>query len=543
MHVGRCGLLAGIVLLIHLQHHQLKSNLTDPSPPIPSVRAVFPGADQIVRKPGEPPAWEVRDPEELPLGHVVQTSPASDSIIGFSGPTNVLVGFDTSGRVSGTTIISSEDTRDHVRSVRKDAAFLIAWNGLTAEEAIRTQVDAVAGATLTSVAIQQSIIRRLGGTVVPRKFERELTVSDLRPFFPDAAAVKELEDGTYAVFGGQPEPLGTVLRTSPAADHVIGYQGPTDTIVAFDQDGKAIGLAVLGSFDNEPYVRYVREDYGFPELFTGMSLWELPNLDIEAAEIEGVAGATMTSMSVAHALVAAAKTALRPEPGHDRSWAVRDIGTCTVLIAAIVMAFTSLRGNRWVRLLFQCVLIGYLGLINGDMLSQALLVGWAANGIPWSNAAGLAALTVAAFALPMTTGRNVYCSHVCPHGALQQVLRNRLPWRVRLPRRLTRALSVLPGVLLFWVVIVAMTGWDFSLVDIEPFDAWLISMAGAATIVIAVVGLIASAFVPMAYCRFGCPTGALLGFVRRHRRSDRFASRDAFAVICVLVAVALFLIN
>jgi polyferredoxin len=202
-----------------------------------------------------------------------------------------------------------------------------------------------------------------------------------------------------------------------------------------------------------------------------------------------------------------------------------------------------LRGSRLVRLAFQLVLIGYLGLINGDMLSQALLVGWARSGVPWATASGVVVLSVAAFAIPISTGRNVYCSHLCPHGAVQQLVRNRLPWRVKLSRRWTRLLTFLPGLLLLWVVVVGTTGLAFSLVDIEPFDAWLLSVAGTATIAVAGIGLVASLFVPMAYCRFGCPTGALLQFVRKNRRSSEITGRDHFAIVCLMVAIALFVIN
>jgi len=36
----------------------------------------------------------------------------------------------------------------------------------------------------------------------------------------------------------------------------------------------------------------------------------------------------------------------------------------------------------------------------------------------------------------------------------------------------------IPGFLLIFCVIVAMGGFEFSLVDIEPFDAWLFRIAG-----------------------------------------------------------------
>ena len=54
------------------------------------------------------------------------------------------------------------------------------------------------------------------------------------------------------------------------------------------------------------------------------------------------------------------------------------------------------------------------------------------------------------------------------------------------------------------------------------------------------VGLVASLFVPMAYCRYGCPTGALLGYLRYNRRSDRLGAGDGVAALCLAVAVVLY---
>ena len=111
---------------------------------------------------------------------------------------------------------------------------------------------------------------------------------------------------------------------------------------------------------------------------------------------------------------------------------------------------------------------------------------------------------------------------------------------MKLGKRVRRGLRLLPALLLLWVVIVGVGGFAFSLVDIEPFEAWVFRIAGWATISIAVIGFIASLFIPMAYCRFGCPTGALLEFARVNRGSSNITPRDWFAVACVIVGAVLF---
>ena len=154
---------------------------------------------------------------------------------------------------------------------------------------------------------------------------------------------------------------------------------------------------------------------------------------------------------------------------------------------------------------------------------------------------GLILLAAAALSIPVATRRNLYCSHLCPHGAAQQLVKNRIPWRLKLTSRIRSLLRAVPGLLLVGCVVVGMTSSRFSLVDIEPFDAYVWRIAGWATISIAIVGLVAAMFVPMAYCRFGCPTGALLEFVRFHGKADQWSRRDWVAVGSLLVAAGIWL--
>ena len=85
-----------------------------------------------------------------------------------------------------------------------------------------------------------------------------------------------------------------------------------------------------------------------------------------------------------------------------------------------------------------------------------------------------------------------------------------------------------------------MQAVPFDLAGIEPFDAYLVRNAGAATVAVAVAGLVAAAVVPMAYCRYGCPTGMVLSFVRSHGKADGFGRRDLAAGAVVALVVALY---
>lgn len=474
-----------------------------------------------------------------------QTAPDSDSIIGYSGPSNSLIAWDEQQRILGIRLLTSGDTRDHVQAVREADGFLKEFRGLSRQEAQAVRdVDAVSGATLTSRAIAGGVLRRLGAAPTSSLFPQPLTAADARRLFSlaDRIAPRADHPNMFTVFDSGGSELGQLARTSPHADAVMGYQGPTDTLLGFGLDGRVVGIRLRGSFDNNDYVDGVAEDDYFLSLFNGRTLEELAKIDLRAEQVEGVSGATMTSMSVARGLVKAADELRRPAaPPPDFGWqfAARDFGTLLIVILSLLIGFTRLRGWRWVRIPFQATVIGYLGFVNGDLLSLALLVGWSQNGVPIRLATGLSLLVAAALLCPLLTRRQIYCHHVCPHGAAQQWLKNAVPWKWHLPRWCVRGLSLLPAGLLAWAVFVAMRHVETNLASIEPFDAYIFRIAGWASIGLAIAGLVASLFVPMAYCRFGCPTGALLNFLRRHARSDRWSIADSFAAALLLFAFAL----
>jgi len=492
---------------------------------------------------------QVLDADSKSIGRILQTSPSSDHITGFSGPTNTLVVLDSAERIASIDIVSSGDTPEHVASVMRDKTFLNSFAGLPPHQtAALSKIDAVSGATLTCLAIQESVIHRLTGQQHSLRFPECLTPEDARPLFPNAHTVQPPENDSiyWQVINKSGQLIGRILRTSPVSDSIVGYQGPTDTLIALDSDDNVAGIAVSRSYDNEPYIRWIREDTYFLALFNDLTLNRLAEPDAEMDQVEGVSGATMTSMAIVQSLVAAAKQHQQSEAQQSTQrrtaihWTMGDAGTAVVVLFGLVVSLTSLRLSTAGRTVFQIVLVGYLGLINGDLVSQAMLVGWAQSGVPWRHAAGLLVLTLAAVCIPVTAGRNVYCNHLCPHGAAQQLLRNRLPWRLKLHKGIARTLRTIPLFLLAWCVLVAMTHIPFSLAGIEAFDAWIFRVAGWASIMIAVAGLVASMFVPMAYCRFGCPTGSVLNYLRLNGRSNHWSQRDWFAVALVVLALTIY---
>ncbi len=371
-----------------------------------------------------------------------------------------------------------------------------------------------------------------------------VTSAEVVSLIPAAASLRpddSARDGLF-VLDRQGRELGYVVRTQPTCQDILGYAGTSDALVVLDRDWKILGLKIHTSEDTDTYVRDIALDRRFLKKWNGLTWDAAADLDLKAAGIEGVSGATMTSMAVAQSVKARLKLS-RDEiaAAAPLRFAWRDYAMLVVLAAAALMAFgPSAFRHRWKRP-YQFAVLLYVGLIAGDLLAQKLLVGWSRSGIPWTTAPGLVLLAVAALVVPFTTGKPFYCHQICPHGAAQELISHFRPARfqITLPASVIRGLEYLPSGYIFLTLTVACLALPLDLAGLEPFAAYLIRSAGLATLTVAAVGLMASFFVPQAYCRFGCPTGAILNFVRARGPTDRFSRRDTAALVLVSLAALL----
>ncbi len=506
------------------------------------------------------------------LGWVAKTSPVSDRIVGYAGPTDSLILTDESGQVTSVELLHSPDTTEHLRKVLSDRRFWQQFVGWRWGETANVRVDGVSGATLTSLAIAEAVAWRLSGDAIGESVagpppRRSLRFSDdpdpdrLRRWFADADRLRPHEDESFrvAVKDSAGDVIAEVIRTGPLADSVIGYQGPSevwlrlkplaDDAAAVPLESREVADLMLGnSFDNQPYVDYVKQEYSFWPRFRDRTLGSLAELDLDAEEIDGVSGATMTSLAVAETIRAASASWL--EYDRQRQQAIlaaeRSIGsgprslrihasatewiTAILAVGAIIWSRNHRRGHRWPRLLWQLTVFLLIGLVCGNLLSVALFAGWTGGGVPWRLAPGLLTLVIVSLLTPAITKRNVYCDHLCPHGIAQQWLRPRR--RRRLWRWLPTLLRISGCGILALAAVSLITKTPVPLAWFEPFDSYVLRVGWGASLIVWTLSLILGRFDPMAYCRYACPTGMTLAYVRHD------ASRHALKAIDVCFGIA-----
>lgn len=551
-HLFRFIALATIVGLIHKSHQEFLSKLNDKGQPIElsDVQKVLPQAVALNSEDDNPAEVHAYDEQEKRIGLITQTSPQGDSAIGFSGSTNLMVIWDEEDQVSSVSIRTSGDTVDHVDAILEKPDFFKQFEGKTREDLAELgNIEAVSGATLTSMAIVDAIALRFGGEKKVGRFPNPIQLEEVIKYFKTASELvpSTTHPSLVEVHDNNGTVLGKVGRTSPYSDQIIGYQGPVDTLLAFDQNSSLQGMRIRSSFENQPYADYPNDDAYFESLFTGKTIAELADMNLTEEEVEGVSGATMTSIAMAEGIVKTAgdwdRESVRVKDSTKPLiyWKARDYGSLGVILFAGLVAFTRRGKTKFFRITLQILLVCYLGLVNGDILSQALFAGWAQNGIPWQRAPILALLSLAALIIPMATGKSFYCHQLCPHGAAQQWMRKLKKKPIHIPRALDNILKCVPVALLFFVVFLAFSSSTHTVAILEPFDAYVWEVAGAITIAIALISLLVSAFVPMAYCRYGCPTGAMLKLFEFGKNDQGWTRRDYLSFGLLGLALILYL--
>ncbi len=116
------------------------------------------------------------------------------------------------------------------------------------------------------------------------------------------------------------------------------------------------------------------------------------------------------------------------------------------------------------------------------------------------------------FSLPLLValffGR-IFCSTVCPFGAIQDIL---LVRPVKLPRWLTSCLGLPPYVFLGLAVVMAVTGAGFIIGRFNPYMGVFRFGTSFALFMFAGAMLIAAVFIGRPFCRFLCPYGIILSW-------------------------------
>ncbi len=326
--------------------------------------------------------------------------------------------------------------------------------------------------------------------------------------------VKELFNRSESVKGvalvGVDERGNTVINTAALEENIIGYGGKTPLLISL-VDGK-IASVEIGKNSETPEFLQATVKEGLFESWNGLTLEQAATHRVDV-----VSGATFTSEAViknVELASAQASGAVSAGKGFDFDISLKSV--IALLVIAFGVATTLLKiHNKWAKILLFVLNVGVLGFWCGSFLSLSLLISWAANGV--NVAASIAPLTllIVAIVMPLLGRKGTYCAYHCPMGAAQELVSLSNKEKVKIKPEILKILNKLRNAILALMFILMWAGVGFSIVDYEVFSAFLFDSASTAVLVIAMLALFLSLFVHRPYCRFVCPTGALLTLTQK----------------------------
>ncbi|MCW1914645.1 4Fe-4S binding protein [Luteolibacter sp. GHJ8] len=495
------------------------------------LKTDLPTAASVGAPEGDDRLRPVLRPDGETVGWLAQSYPESLPVIGYAGPTNLLVVFDTSRRVRGVHLLESADTAGHVAKVAGDPRFLSQWNGRhQASLASPGEPVMVSSASLTSEAIARGLAARFGAREMDQWFPGEVPIGEIRRWFPEASRI---EGATVSNARG--ERLGELLRSSRMGVSVRGFQGSQDLLLALDGD-RILGVSLQGSRDNQPYTSDVRDGLVFDTPFSSRSNEQI--LAAVPGELVMVSGASRTAESVEETVREMLRRHFAPEIKAGPAIGWREGIAFAWIGVGLLLGLGPWRGRKRLRMLFSLVSVACGGLWLGLMTGQDQWIKSGMRGSITGSALPLLALTVSALLIPAVFGKNIYCSHLCPHGAAQQLMGSFRKKRHSLPPKLHRFLVGMPWLTLVLLWAMAFLGIGVPFSHSEPFEVWSAGFVALLPVVIFIGGLAAASFLPQAYCHYGCPTGAVLKFLAS--APGRWTRRDSIAG--GLVALSWFLV-
>ena len=317
-----------------------------------------------------------------------------------------------------------------------------------------------------------------------------------------------------------------VVNTKTLAKDVQGYGGPVPLKIHI-KDGRVAAVEAEPNAESPDFFNRAKEL---------LNHWQNKSVDEALAEeVDAVSGATFSSRAIiANMQRGLAYAKQHGQWGEDGSVGAADtsashivgsedgsvgaletsappiVALIVVLLGAVVPLFYN---NRRLHLVQLAVNVVVLGLWTGTFVSYTLFLRIFAGGVSLSTIGALAApllMLIVALIYPLAGRSGHYCANICPFGSAQELAGKLSRRKLRITPRLLKLLSVLRNLL--WGVLMALllTGTCTAWIDYELFTAFLYSSASVWVTVLAALFLVLSVWVPRPYCRFVCPTGALV---------------------------------
>ncbi|MFR9504235.1 MAG: FMN-binding protein [Rikenellaceae bacterium] len=296
-----------------------------------------------------------------------------------------------------------------------------------------------------------------------------------------------------------------IINSTSLAKDVIGFGGRTP-IKIFIKNDIIQRVEVEPNSETPSFLDEIIRN-GFLERWNGLSLGEAATQNIDV-----VSGATYSSVAISENVKRAAQWGANIQADHRGPFSeinIKDIAGLLVILLGVCITLSSSK-NRFLLTIQLILNVVILGFWCGSFLSLSTITAWIGNGVNLSLGLVSFALLCSVIIVPLIGKKGSYCHLHCPMGSAQELI-GRIPLtKIRIKPNIVKFLNKIRYYTLSILLFMMWLGVGFDLMNYEIFSAFILSSASTTVLIMASIFLILSLFIHRPYCRFICPTGALI---------------------------------
>ena len=300
-----------------------------------------------------------------------------------------------------------------------------------------------------------------------------------------------------------------------------GYQSDIVMATLVDNTGSIINVKMYSENETKVFFERLYNKAFFKKNFHGKPI---KNGFSILTNVDGVSGATISSGAVSKAVHNGSEFIGKKYLNIDISnpygiiqFGMVDAAIITMFVLVLIAHFTKNKNLRTLTLVYFFTL---MGLKFVQFISYSNFISFVTFNFPsiYENLRWYL-LFVGSVALVMFTGKNLYCTYICPFGAMQQMEFKFAKLNFfKVSKNIKKMFKILPGFIAWFAFVLAMFSKDITAANYEPFSLVFGRVGLGVQWILLPVTVFMSLFLMTYYCNYGCPVGFTWKILLKIRR-------------------------
>jgi uncharacterized protein with FMN-binding domain len=352
------------------------------------------------------------------------------------------------------------------------------------------------------------------------KREHRIMENLITDFYPDLEGNIPLQSDPVIYEFEKPDSKDTNYRVFASG---FGWGGPFTIMTEVDKNALIIDVKVIQHCETPSYINRL-ENHKFFKQFVNMETTSAFKLN---EDIDVVSGATISSVGFSDAMrsgshIISSNIFGKANKTYYKSFSigVKEISILLLFVVVLIASLFKLKKLRLFTLFAGMLIIGFIYNVPVSISQfSSIFLGYIPSpliNITWWLIIGGALLLI------IFSGKNLYCSWMCPFGAVQEFISKFSGFKLPMNSKVQKYGSKILYGFTFLVVCLMLYFRNTSSGNYEPFAA-LFKFDGYGLIwFILPIIMFSSFFWKRFYCRFFCPAGAALTIVAKLRNKTVF---------------------